>query len=68
MKIPKYIQNLINKRAGLAAELNSADYKLSKWLDDHGIAVEDYDNYGGCEVFANPYDSAERIKQAIIKK
>ena len=42
MKIPKYIEKLIEKRAGLAELLNHADYKLAEWLEKNGVAVETY--------------------------
>ncbi|MCI8993152.1 MAG: hypothetical protein HFG80_10620 [Eubacterium sp.] len=68
MKIPKYIEKLIEKRAGLAALLNHADYKLAEWLKKNGVEVEEYDIYGGCEMYVNPWDSAKRVKKAIEDK
>ena len=68
MKIPKYIEKLIERRAGLAVLLNYADRKLGDWLEKNGVEVEGYDMYGGCEMYANPRNSAERIKQAIEDK
>lgn len=68
MMIPKTIEALINKRAILAEKLNSADYLLGQWLEKNGIEVEPCDIYGGCELYGNPWDSAERIKEAIENK
>lgn len=68
MKMPKYIEKLIEKRAGLAVLLNHADHKLGDWLEKNGVEVERYDIYGGCEMYANPWSSAGRIKQAIKNK
>lgn len=68
MKIPKYIEKLIEKRAGLAVLLNHEDSKLTDWLEKNGVEVEEYDVYGGCEMYANPRSSADRIKQAIRNK
>lgn len=68
MKIPKKIEILINRRAKLAKDLNLVDYELSEWLDGHNVFVEDYDYRTGCEMYANPDDSAERIKKAILSK
>ena len=65
MRIPKYIEALIQRRADLAFNLSIADYKLCEWLDKNGIIVEDYDIMTGCEMYVNPYDSARRIRQAI---
>lgn len=68
MKIPKYIEKLIERRAGFAVLLNDADWKLAEWLERKGIEVEEFDIYGGCEIYRNPWDSADRIKQAIKDK
>lgn len=68
MKIPKYIENLIDRRAGLAVLLKHADHKLGEWLEKNGVNVEGYDIYGGCEMYVNPWNSADRIKQAIKDK
>lgn len=68
MKIPKYIEVLIEKREKLAAELISTDWKLSEWLEKNGVDVEECDTRGGCEMYVNPWDSAARIKRAIENK
>lgn len=68
MKIPKYIEKLINTRANLASQFNNADYRLSKWLDKNGIEAESCDFHGGVEALVNPWDSAKRVKQAIEDK
>lgn len=68
MKIPKYIEKLIEKRARLAALLNQTDGELANWIEKNGIEVETYDIYGGCEMYVNPWSSAARIKQAIENK
>lgn len=68
MKIPKYIEKLMERRAGLAVLLNHADCKLAEWLEKNGVEVEEYDIYGGCEMYVNPWSSADRIKQAIEDK
>lgn len=65
MKMPKYIDKLINTRANLASQLNYADYRLSEWLEKNNVKVEEYDVFGGCEMYANPWDSAARVRQAI---
>ena len=65
MKIPKYIDDLIDKRMKLAESLACVDYKLSEWLDKNEIPVAPEDYRTGVEMYANPYESAERIRQAI---
>lgn len=68
MKIPKYIEKLIEKRAGLAVLLNHTDHKLVEWLEKNSVEVEEFDKYWGCEMYVNPWISADRIKQAIKDK
>lgn len=68
MRIPKYIEKLINTRANLASQFNNADYRLSKWLDKNGIKADNCDFHGGVEALVNPWASADRIKQAIEDK
>lgn len=65
MKIPKYIEKMIDKRASYAAEIASIDIKLDEWLCEYGIAVEECDICGGVEEYVNPWASAQRIKKAI---
>lgn len=68
MKVPIYIKKLIERRARLAACLNYTDHKLGDWLEKNCIDVEEYDVYGGCEMYVNPQSSADRIIQAIENK
>lgn len=68
MKIPKYIYNMILRRAKLAENLLSVDLKLSKWLDKNDIPVEECDCYMGVEVYVNPWAAAKRVKDAIEQK
>lgn len=68
MKIPKKIEKLIERRAKLAEELNHADNELVAWLDKKGLTdkVEEYDIMTGCEMYVNPYASADRIRAVIF--
>ena len=68
MKIPKYVEKLIVRRCRLAKELNSTDVKLAHFLERNGIEVEEYDIYGGCEMYVNPDSSSERVREAILLK
>ena len=68
MKIPKYVEKLITRRCRLAKELSSTDINLARFLEKHGIEVEEYDIYGGCEMYVNPDSSAESIREAILLK
>lgn len=65
MKCPKYIQELLERRAKLASDFISADLKIVNWLDDHEILVSDNDIRTGAESIVNPYASIYRILDAI---
>lgn len=68
MKIPKYIDKLIERRAKLAENLNLADCLLTEFIVKNKIDVAEYDYATGVEMYANPYASAERIREAIRNK
>ena len=68
MKIPKYINKLLDRRVRLAEDLNSADCKITKWITDNDIEVEEYDYNTGVEMYANPDTSVDRIREAIKNK
>ena len=68
MKIPKRIEKMIDRRARIASDLNAIDSELAEWIEDNKIEVQEYDYCSGVEMYANPYASAERIKQAIERK
>lgn len=67
MKIPKYIEQKLNYRAKLAEKLIEIDYQLTEWIDNNGIKVEPYDYNKGTELYEAPYESINRIKEAIRK-
>lgn len=68
MNIPENIEFLLQQRADLSSKLNSIDYRLSNWLDDNNIEVNKNDYKGGKEIYSHPYDSVDRIIEAIKKK
>lgn len=68
MKVPKYVQNLIDRRCKLAVDLINVCCELDDWLDKNGVVCEDYDTHTGVEIYCNPYASGERIRKAILGK
>ena len=68
MKIPKYVEELIMKRAKYASYLMDVSYELDKWLDKNEIECESYDTHTGVEIYCNPASSARRIRDAILAK
>ena len=67
MKIPKYVQKLIDRRCKLADQLALVCYDLDEWLDKNNIECESYDTHTGVEIYINPCSSRRRIINAILK-
>lgn len=68
MRVPKYIEEALNKRAKLADKFNHYDLIISQFIDNNGVEVEEYDYHGGCESIVNPYNSSARVYKAILNK
>ena len=68
MQIPKRIEKLIEKRIKLAVQLDDVCNELDEWLDKHDIETEFEDSHDGVEIYVNPHDSGERVKDAILEK
>lgn len=66
MKIPKYIKEALNKRAKAACALMDADRLITDFIDRNSIDVDTADYCGGVEQYTAPYESAERIYDAIV--
>lgn len=67
MKIPKYIDNALRMRTKYAYLLSDRCSIIDEWLDKNGIECEYCDTHGGCEIYVNPYDSEQRIRECIEK-
>lgn len=68
MKLPKYIDKLLYRRAILARFLLEIDWTITEFLHRNNIEADTADYCGGVEIYVNPEDSAERVRQAIINK
>ncbi len=68
MKVPKYIEIAIRRRAKAAMLLTENDVIISNWCEKNGIELKEYDICGGCESLVNPIASANRILKAIQNK
>lgn len=66
MKIPKYIEKALQQREKTALKLSKADIVITDFINKNGIIVESYDYCGGVEIYYNPYESANRIREAIL--
>lgn len=68
MKIPKYIDEMLERKARAAETYNELEYKIDTWLRKNDIEIESYDDSGGVEGIVNPRDSIDRIRQCILEK
>ena len=68
MKVPKYIEEALRKRAEFADRFNHYDYVITNFINNNGIEAEEYDYCGGCESIVNPHSSSARIHEAILNK
>lgn len=69
MKLTKKMEALIDKRTALAIELMKVGSQIDDFIMENGLEneVEDYDWLTGVEIYASPWASGERIKEAILK-
>ena len=67
MQLLKTVDKLIARREKLAYQLSEVSLELDEWLKKNEIKTEEYDRPGGAEMFANPTDSANRIRKAILQ-
>ena len=68
MKIPKYVEELIRRRAMYAEKLNSIAYQLDLWLDANDIVCDPDCCHTGCSIYADPGSAAESVRQSILEK
>lgn len=68
MKIPKYIERLIDRRTKLAWELIKVGSKLDEWLEKNDIPVGTDYTMTGCMIYCEPSTAGELVKQDILAK
>lgn len=68
MKIPREIETALKRRADAAYQLINDDIIITDFIIKNGIDAELYDYAAGVEMYEHPYDSADRIRQAIRQK
>lgn len=68
MRIPKYINELLEKRAKYAELFTDVDDKISYWIEENGIdaPIEDYGM--GARSLGEPRESIETIRECILNK
>lgn len=70
MKIPKYIDKLIEKRMNLAIELQATSSQLDNWLEKHGFDLSEMSDYtiSGCLIYCEPTVAARDVRRDILNK
>lgn len=66
MRIPKYIDEALRKRANAAFKFLQYDDVVSKFIEQHNIDVNFEDYGGGVESISNPYGSEKAVREAIL--
>ena len=70
MKIPKYIEALLEKREKLAYQLIDCDIKLTEWLKQNGADINDIDpgaTNGGVMIYVEPTTAKEVVRNYIYE-
>lgn len=66
MRVPKYIDEALRKRANAAYKFVDYDCIVSDFVENNGIEL-DPTHYGlGCESLLNPDSSANAVREAIL--
>ena len=68
MKIPKYIDRLLERRTKLAEQLNFVSTELDEWLENNGIPTGNDYTRTGCMIYCEPYTAEGRVREAILEK
>ena len=68
MKIPKYVERLIERRERLAWELISVSAKLDEWLEKNDVPTGDEYTTTGCMIYCEPSAAADLIRKDILNK
>ena len=67
MKIPKYIQKLIDQRYNLAQRLAEVSFKLDEWIDDNNICVSEDAYRTGVLIYTEPFAAQKIVESAILE-
>lgn len=66
MRIPKYIDEALRKRANAAFRFLQHDVVVSEFIEKHNIDVNFEDYGGGVESILSPYESENAVREAIL--
>ena len=65
MKIPKRVDKLLRQRTYYACMLDKVCYELDQWLDKNEVECESCDTHTGVEIYCNPTQSEQRVRECI---
>lgn len=72
MKIPKRVQNLLDRREKLAMNLMSVSSELDTWLEKNGADFTDSDladsTLTGCMIYCEPGNAKSNVEDYIKDK
>ena len=68
MKIPKYVENLIDKRQKLAEKLMIISCELDEWLIKNDIHMGEEYTCTGCMIYCEPATAAQCVREDILNK
>lgn len=68
MKIPKYVERLIQRRERLAWELIKVGSDLDEWLEKNNISTETSYTNTGVMIYCEPEAAARLVREDIINK
>ncbi len=70
MKIPKYVDKLIERRMKLAIELADVSAQLDSWLEKNGFDLSEMSDYtiSGCLIYCEPAVAARDVRRDILNK
>lgn len=66
MKIPKYIDELIDKRTKYAEKLSEVSSELDDWLMKNNIPVGSDYTLTGCMIYSELATAGELVRQDIL--
>ena len=68
MKIPLYVEMLIQKRQKLAEELMVTSAELDTWLEKNGLPTGTDYTCTGCMIYCEPAAAAQCVRLDILHK
>lgn len=68
MRIPKYVERLIQRREELAWELIKVGCDLDEWLEKNHISTGTDYTATGCMIYCEPNIAARLVREDILNK